>query len=111
MLFDLLEDLFGDLIIKGIRNVYDHLSDYSLFHPRLATAGKVLLFLLITLGGTAWFAIRAQMAWAAGENTQMQIFLAGGLMFLALCGFVGLRRLVRWYKKREETMYDPRYQK
>ena len=111
MLLDFLEDLFGDLIIKGVRNVSEQLEDYSLFHPRLAVAGKVLLFLFIVLGGTAWFGIRARIAWAAGEQSRMQLYLICGLLYLLLIGFVCLRRLIRWLKKRKETMYDPRYQK
>jgi len=111
MLLDLLEDLFEDIIFKGIRNVYEHLSDYALFHPRLAAAGKVLLFLLVTLGGTAWFAFRAVVSREMGKSSQMQIYLASGAVYLIFCIFVGLRGLLRWYKLRKERMDGPRYQR
>ena len=111
MLMDLLEDLFGELFFKNIRKIFEHLEDYSLFHPRKALVGKVALYLLITLGGTAWFALRARIAWAAGEETWMQLYLIFGLVYLFFTGLLCLCRLIRWRKKRQETMYDPRYQK
>ena len=107
MLLDFLEDIFGDLIIKSVRNVSEHLEDYSLFHPRLAAAGKVLLYLFVTLGGTAWFAIRARIAWEAGEQSQMELYLICGLSYLLLIGFLCLCRLIRWLRKQKDTMYDP----
>ena len=106
MLTDLLEDLFGDLIIKGIRRVYDQLHDYSLFHPRRAAVGKALILLLIVLGGTGWFALRAWIAWKAEDVTRMELNLILGLLYLVTIGFVCLRRLLRRRKARAERMDD-----
>lgn len=111
MLMDLLEDLFGDLIIGGIRRVYDQLNDYSIIHPRRARAGKVLVFLLVVLVGTGWFALKAWLAWKAEDITWMQRNLILGLVYLTTVSLLGLLRFLRWRRTRQERMYDPGYQK
>ena len=106
MLLDLLEDLFGDLIGKGIRRVYDQLNDYSLFHPWRAAVGKALILLFIVLGGTGWFAFRAWIAWKAEDVTRMQLNLILGLLYLVTIGFICLRRLFRLRKARRDSLSE-----
>ena len=87
------------------------MEECSLFHPRRAAVGKALILLLIVLGGTGWFALRAWIAWKAEDATRMQLNLILGLLYLLATGLICLLRFLRWRKIRRERMYDPRYQK
>ena len=84
----MLVTVFEKWILKGIRNIFGQLDNYSLFHPRRARVGKILVILLIILGGAACFFLCAYMAWRAGKETQMQTYVLLGLIWLVRMTFI-----------------------
>lgn len=110
MLLDLLEDLFGDWIVKGLEKCYRDLEDYSTVHPLRAVLGKAFLLLAVAGGAVAWFVFRAYRGWAAEDTLEMWLYIAAAGILLLIYSFMGLRRFLRWRKARAERMYDPKYQ-
>lgn len=110
-LIDFLFDFLLDPIMDGLLRLYGKFSDYSLFHPRLATLGKVAVCLCCVALLTAGMFYLIAEAWEIHISILKWAVLIGCGAISLVVALTGLRCLCQWLKKRKEAMYDPRNHK
>ncbi len=110
-MWEMILDFCFEPSTKGLGRLYNIISEDQQDHPILARVCKALILLFMVA------LIMLSILLLVKENLKSDSVLLvwagiiGGIVFLTALVILIVRRLVRWYKKRQKAMYDPRQQK